>query len=445
MNIWSNVKSMVLTVLSRENGQQMKKYTVDEVFGISRDLPLNYVSRDLVDGKLLAELRARHHIVIYGSSKQGKTSLRKKCLDNDDYVLVQCSNRSDLADLHANILKRCGFELTQSTKRTASGKNKVSAKAGFAVPGVGGASGAAEAEESKATETTSAPLEIDLEDVNDVISALISLNFKKKIVLEDFHYLPYETQKDFSIALKAFHERSDFIFIVVGVWLEDNRLIVHNGDLTGRVVSVNADQWSTTELNQVINDGAQLLGIEFHEKFKSDLVEGCLESVYLVQEVCRRSCLAAGINGTVDTPTTVGSSTDVKQLIKNVVDEQTARYSSFITNYSDGFQDTDLEMHKWLLLPILKASIEDLEKGLRYRDIRAALQESHPRREGLNAGNITQSLKSAASLQARKQIMPIIIDYDETARKLNVVDKGFLLWLSHQDRAELLRDVGLPG
>ena len=156
----------------------MKKYTVDEVFGISRDLPLNYVSRDLVDGKLLAELRARHHIVIYGSSKQGKTSLRKKCLGNDDYVLVQCSNKSDLADLHANILKRCGFELTQSTKRTSSGKNKVSAKAGFSVPGVGGASGTGEVEEGKGTEITSAPLEIDLEDVNDVISALISVNLK---------------------------------------------------------------------------------------------------------------------------------------------------------------------------------------------------------------------------------------------------------------------------
>ena len=55
--------------------------------------------------------------------------------------------------------------------------------------------------------------------MNDIIAALNQINFKKFIVLEDFHYLPVETQKDFSVALKAFHENSDLCFIVIGVWL----------------------------------------------------------------------------------------------------------------------------------------------------------------------------------------------------------------------------------
>lgn len=32
--------------------------------------------------------------------------------------------------------------------------------------------------------------------------------------------------------MKAFHEGSDLCFIVVGVWLDENRLIQHNGDLS---------------------------------------------------------------------------------------------------------------------------------------------------------------------------------------------------------------------
>lgn len=422
----------------------MVRYNLDDVFGVSRELPLNYVSRDGVDKRLLAELKAKHHIVIYGGSKQGKTSLRKKCLDSNDYVLIQCSNRSDLADLHGNILKRCGYELTQSAKKTLSGKNKIAAKAGLKFPGVGEASISAGSEGAEAVEVVMAPLEIDLEDVNDIIHALSAIGFNKKIILEDFHYLPYDTQKDFSVALKAFHEKSSYIFIIVGVWLEDNRLIVHNGDLTGRVVSVDADKWSDGELNEVMDEGAKLLNIEFDKNFRESLIKGCLESVYLVQEVCRRACMAANIFQTSDVKVVVGEGVDVAELIKLVVNGQTARYSAFITNFADGFQDTDLEMHKWLLFPILNSTPAELEGGLRYRDIRATLQEVHPRRDGLNAGNITQSLKSAASLQSKKQIMPIIIDYDETAKKLSVVDKGFLLWLKHQDRVELLQDIDLP-
>ena len=117
-------------------------------------------------------------------------------------MLVQCSNRSDLADLHSNILKRAGFELTQSIKKSVSGKNKISAKFGAALAGIG-INLEGEKERSSGVDVTTNPLELDPEDVNDVIAALKSISFKKFIVLEDFHYLPYETQRDFAVALKA--------------------------------------------------------------------------------------------------------------------------------------------------------------------------------------------------------------------------------------------------
>jgi hypothetical protein len=69
--------------------------------------------------------------------------------------------------------------------------------------------------------------------------------------------------------LKAFHEASDLSFIIVGVWLEENRMIVYNGDLTGRVVAVDADEWQPSELTQVIDDGAELLNVRFDDDFKN--------------------------------------------------------------------------------------------------------------------------------------------------------------------------------
>ena len=70
------------------------------------------------------------------------------------------------------------------------------------------------------------------------------------------------------MALKAFHEGSELTFIVVGVWLDENRLTTYNGDLIDRVVAVNADAWSDDQLREVIRKGEELLNIEFDETFR---------------------------------------------------------------------------------------------------------------------------------------------------------------------------------
>lgn len=418
------------------------KHRAADVYGIGRDLPLNYVSRKAVDEYFVANLTRDKHIIIYGSSKQGKTSLRKHCLKDDDYIVVHCSNKWGIADLHSAILKRVGYEVTQSTTKTTSGKNKIIAGFKAEVLGVGVNTGG-DKETTNTVSLTTKPLELDPEDVNDIIGALGT--FDRFIVLEDFHYLPIETQKDFSVALKAFHEQSKLCFIIVGVWLEEGRLTVYNGDLTGRLVGVNADRWTVDELRQVIADGEALLNISFADSFKNQVIAGCLDSVYIVQEACYQACLAKNINFTQDDHMDdVGADLDVSALIKQVVNQQTGRYNSFITLFSGGFQETTLQMHKWLLYPVLTAEPKLLEEGLTYRYMRDVLREHHPEGKGLNLGNLTQSLQSAASLQVKKDIKPIVLDYDQTNLKLNVVDRGFLIWLDNQDRNDLLELADLP-
>lgn len=132
------------------------------------------------------------------------------------------------------------------------------------------------------------------------------------------------------------------------------------------------------------------------------------------------------------------------KLLRSVVDQQTGRYNSFITQFSAGFQETSLKMFKWLLYPVLTANTRELETGLNYRQIKEIIREHHPQGQALNQGNITQALQAAASLQVNKDIKPIILDYDQTNLRLNVVDKGFLIWLDSQERNELLELADLP-
>jgi AAA+ ATPase superfamily predicted ATPase len=413
----------------------------NEVYGISRDLPLNYVSRQTVDLKFIESLTLKKHIIIYGSSKQGKTSLRKHCLNIDDYIVIQCSNNWTLAELHSAILKKIGYQIVQSNQRSVSGKQKIIASMNSKSLSFG-TQVSKEYEFTKSETISQKPLELDPDDVNDIIKALG--DFNKFIVLEDFHYLLPETQRDFSVALKAFHEQSSLTFIIVGVWLEESRLTVYNGDLTGRVIGINADEWTYKELEEVIQAGEYLLNIKFTDDFKSSLLESCFESVYIVQETCYKACLSSGHYETLPETVSIGDGLNVKSLIQEVVDQQSGRYNSFISQFSSGFQDTTLEMYKWILFPILTSNTKELEKGLKYRHIRELLKKNHPQKDGLNPGNITQALQSTASLQNKKGIKPIILDYDQTNNTLNVVDKGFLIWLDNQDRNELLELASLP-
>lgn len=420
----------------------MKKYKLNEVYGISRDVPLNYVERESVDKKFRNNLNRDKHIIIFGSSKQGKTCLRKHCLNSDSYIVVQCSNRWSLAELNSNILKRAGYELEISSKTSTSGKAKilasVKAKLGFIGTELSG-----ETENSECKETTCQQLELDVEDVNDVIAALEKIHFNKIIVLEDFHYLKNEIQRDFAIELKAFHENSKLCFVIVGVWLDENKLVIYNGDLTGRVVSVNADSWSSEEMRLVIEKGAQLLNISFEEDFVSELIQRSSDNIYIIQEACHRVCIENNIQETQEQYKIIGNKNDAGKFVQEIVKEQSGRYYSFLTNYASGFQETNLEMHKWLLYPVIIAEKQELIKGLSYRAIKTKLTEKHPRGHDLNPGNLTQALKAVVSLQVNKSILPIIMDYDESNLKLHIVDRGFIIWVATQDKNELLELIGV--
>jgi hypothetical protein len=119
---------------------EVKRKTAD-VFGVSRDLPVTYVERDEVDDKFVDNLTRDKHVIIYGSSKQGKTCLRRHCLQDDDCVLVQCQNTWDIGKLSEAILKAAGCEVEISSSRTSDGKAKlqVKAKSGVSLFGLGNA------------------------------------------------------------------------------------------------------------------------------------------------------------------------------------------------------------------------------------------------------------------------------------------------------------------
>lgn len=407
--------------------------STSDVFKISRGLPLNYVIRPHTDECFIESLTEDSHLVIHGSSKQGKTSLRKSNLNEDDYIDITCSNNWDLVDLNLSILKEAGYSITVSETKTVKGKSKVKLK--FDLPFIGGASGGLAYE--KAKQVNKKNIELDPGDVNDVIRALKEIEFTRYIVVEDFHYLPEETQIDFSIALKSFHEASEICFIIVGVWLEEDRLTVHNGDLTGRVISINADLWTEEDLDELFKNSEALLNIYFAEKFKKDIKRYCNGSVFLVQQLCHKACKDSNITKTCESNTDVGEHFDTLNEIKLLLDNQNSRYYKFLTDFSAGFDQTNLDLYKWILYAIINVDITVLEKGLAAAAIRRIIETKHPQKSLISHKKLVQALRKSVDLQVKSRIQPIVFEYDSNTTRVKVVDRSFLLWLEFQSKSTL--------
>ncbi|QKV80236.1 hypothetical protein [Amycolatopsis sp. Hca4] len=422
---------------------------VDEVFGISRELPMNYVERDKVDNKLFLALNQNHHIVIHGSSKQGKTCLRKWNIKDKPHVVVACIEITSLAELNAAILKAVGYRVEKSSSTSVSGKSKINAKVDvhFKAPGFDmTTSTGEESERSREQIQTTEPLELDPEDINDMIRALESIEFDSLIILEDFHYLPSVVQKSFSRALKGYFDYSAYRFVMIGVWLDDNKLLRFNGDLGSRIATVNADHWSRTELEDVIEKGENLIGLKFESDFCDYVLENCLGSVWVVQQVCYQACIAAGIIGDSGREIRpVGSLELARKLMQDIVRDQSSRSTSFIDGFSAGPNAELAEIYRWALYAVIASDVARLEGGLQVEEIVNFIDSF-----GLGAGprqrDLLAELPNIAEFQMHHlEISPIVLDYDFGARRLNVVDRSFLIWLNGQDRVEILREADMPG
>ena len=434
----------------------MPSYLLNEVFGTSRTIPHSYTDRTGIDDLFIESIKKQRHIVIYGSSKQGKTSLRKKHLKASDYVTITCNDKQTVAQLNQNILKQAGFQFISSKTETISGSLRGGIEAGIKL--LIKAKGDFEGSMEKQTETN--PLEIDPEDVNDVIKALQSINFNKIILLEDFHYLNPETQKTFANNLKTFYDDSDFTFIILGAWVDKNRLITLNGDLASRLISINVDNWNIENLKQVIKKGCDLLNIVFDDRLIEDIIHESFDNVYYVQEMCHKICGRYKIEQTllVGTPLTILNGyydergnyieTEVvqdnrfyirdvpyfNQIAKEIAERHSGRYQTFITQFSEIDSASEIKVSKWIIRSIVNSDITNLQEGIPFHKILNWIKENNPESQLVSEKAISYILKQVISFQFLNNIRPIIIDYEEGTKKVNIVDKEFIIWLSFQEK-----------
>ena len=163
-----------------------------DMLGIQRDVPLNYVPRSHVDTVFIDSLTRSKHIVVYGSSKQGKTSSSQ--VQSQDRRIHQRHLRFWLDASGVTGIDTEGGRLLRSTKYNANhiGGTQDTGESWrwFEYSHrIRQRDGGGESTKGEAIEEVSTALELDPSDELTSFGALTSIAFKRYIVLEDFHYL----------------------------------------------------------------------------------------------------------------------------------------------------------------------------------------------------------------------------------------------------------------
>lgn len=152
------------------------KYKTSDVFGVRSQLIKSYIERPSVDELFSAALKDKNQVIVYGSSKQGKTSLTLKHLTPNEYVKVECSPQTQAIDIYRSILRQSNITYFESDTQGLSFEISSNINAGVKVkvPFMGEASlGAGTAD--KKTQTSASKelyIEYNLELAQDVSELL---------------------------------------------------------------------------------------------------------------------------------------------------------------------------------------------------------------------------------------------------------------------------------
>lgn len=408
----------------------MRIVRLRDVFGVHVPPPKEtYVDRAGLDQRLKHFLTSGRHLAIYGPSKQGKTALWRNALNDDQFILVQCRERPSVEELYVEILGQLGEKLTKEvqTKKGTGGKAGSKVGGGFNWFGIGKGDAEASGELTYNQEATTSeqPIGNDIHILSYVAGAIKKAD--KKVVVDDFHYVPEETKKLFAKDLKALLDL-EVPFILVGAWDQQHVFTQYNGELRGRFDEINL-RWEDSELLQVLTLGEEALRLAISQEIKNTMVQDASGNVGLLQRMAEKVCMEAHIYETYPhDPLPLEDMGLLVQARKAICNEAAERYRRFGWAVPEGFTSSTGPMKKvymYIIQACVEASDAELLGGMSQAQLIERIQLMNSR---VTQRSIRAALTRVDKLQSDKDIYPVILTYNDVNRVMTLADRELLFY-----------------
>ncbi|NBD31885.1 MAG: hypothetical protein GVY17_02650 [Cyanobacteria bacterium] len=422
--------------------------TID-VFGVSNEQIASYIERKEVDKRFLEGLKRNKHIIIFGSSKQGKTALVNKHLKSNNFVRVNCVPETKTLDIYKSILRQLNieFEEERTEKNTIEGNTKGGVKAKVKLPFLANGeastefSGKGGSEESIKYKT----IEYNLGLPQDISEILKKINFQKRIIIENFHYLEEKEQEAIAFHLRDF-EDYNILFIILGIWREKNRLAQYNGDLQDRLIEVPVEPWSKDDFLKVINKGSEILNVSF-EEVSTKIINNSFDSIGVFQELCKECCLSTNLEERSKKLVLIKED-QLNLAIQRKLDDYSGRHirslETFVEQQAKTSNEVPLYLGYYFVKILCGLNFEDIESGLKRKYLHSEIQKVHHRASDVRSSDISNFLNKIVRSQIKKNIKPPLFDYDSSTRTIKIIDSTLYFFLRNSDTEEIISELEVP-
>jgi hypothetical protein len=381
--------------------------------------------------------------------------LVSRYLPYEDNIVVRLTPNTNVSDIYSSILRQADIEIEESSQTESSTATsatvgiKAKAKILFFGEGETNASGTLGSGETTSKSYQIIPFNLAL--AQDVSELLHKISFQKKIILENFHYLDEEKQRELSFDLRTFQE-TGIIFVVLGVWRKKDKIRIFCPDLTDRIDDVPVEPWEEDDFREVIAKGSEELNISVSESIIAKVIANSFGSIGVLQELLRAFCNSAKIYQThVGSCRHIADDTHADEALSEKCDEYRETHQQALelfasgnVTHSKGKEKAPLHLPYYLVRIIAKKGYDGFFGGLSRTDITEGIKEIHHRPEDVRPSDISNLLHNISNLQYKKKLNPPLVDYDQGKRQLFAIDSTFFYFLKNSDLAEFEEELPSP-
>lgn len=393
-----------------------------EVFGISPTIHNDsYVDRGKLDARMNALLGRDQHIALKAPSKAGKTWLRKKVINNP--IEIQCRIDQQVDDIYTAALATLGIklEITRTEHNSFSGQAEAEGEGGVGIFARARAKLSGTITREHATEQKQ--LKQDITNLDFIAECIKESG--RRLVIEDFHYLPRKQRQLFAFELKALWELGVFV-IVVGVWEETNYLLSLNHDLAGKVEEISI-RWNYDDLRSILLSGGRALNVQFSEDVIKEISNLSYKSAGILQALALKTLDAAGIYEWKAEETIISDIGLVRTAAEEHAEQISSIYENFAKKVAKGIRQrtNSTGIYAYTMEAIMKYDDAALMTGV---STHAIYDLAHARQGRINLGNLRNILGKLESIHTDEEGRGLILQYSEDDDIVSVVDHQLLLY-----------------
>jgi hypothetical protein len=403
------------------------KLSLHDVFGIAEHVKdYSYVDRGGLDAQMRYALGTERHIAIHGASKQGKSWLRARVLDENSFVLVQCQTGSSLESLFTDALGALGIraELRRTSGNDFEGTLDFSGSGSIGVHLLGklGLEIKSGAKQSRSKETESRPLGETPANLWWVARTFMAAG--KRLVVEDCHYLSDSCLQDLAFTLKALGGYGLHV-LIVGIWAQDHLLTYYNGDLVGRMEDVHLT-WNDHDLDSVLKAGSAALNIGMSTSLRRLLIADAAGNVGLLQQLAEALCREERIFSSEGELRFLTAGPSLGRARSVVASGMERRFQGFADNFESAIRRVcPMACEPQIILRnLMNCTDEQLLQGVE-KSVLARVLGSAPQS---TLSVLDDMLKSLAGAQAVMGIHPPVLTYNSHTQKIHVTDRALLFY-----------------